>query len=116
MTSPQMSLGALFSAIRKVAVPRVLESGFRVIVNSGSDAEQTVQHLRARDGRSGHEPRDGQLLSGFVTWATESCHLRSGGRDRTSRHGNDADRPPEPLASLSRRRVQAEGLRGCVQA
>lgn len=40
------TLGAIFSAIRKVASAKgVLESGFRVIVNSGSDAEQTVQHL-----------------------------------------------------------------------
>jgi histidine triad (HIT) family protein len=43
---PSEVLGAIFSAVRKVALAKgVLESGFRVIVNSGSDAEQTVQHL-----------------------------------------------------------------------
>jgi histidine triad (HIT) family protein len=43
---PAHVLGAIFSAVRKVALAKgVLESGFRVIVNSGPDAEQTVQHL-----------------------------------------------------------------------
>jgi histidine triad (HIT) family protein len=43
---PSDVLGAVFSAVYKVALAKgVLESGFRVIVNSGSDAEQTVQHL-----------------------------------------------------------------------
>lgn len=43
--SPEL-LGALFSAVPKVAaVKGVAESGYRVIVNCGPDANQTVPHL-----------------------------------------------------------------------
>jgi histidine triad (HIT) family protein len=40
------TLGALFSAVHTVArVKGVDRSGYRVIVNTGPDAQQTVQHL-----------------------------------------------------------------------
>jgi histidine triad (HIT) family protein len=43
---PPDVLGALFSAVRKVAsIKGVAESGYRVLVNNGPDANQTVQHL-----------------------------------------------------------------------
>lgn len=39
-------MAALFSAVPKVARAKgVAERGYRVIVNSGSDANQTVKHL-----------------------------------------------------------------------
>lgn len=43
---PAEELAAIFSAIPKVAaVKGIAESGYRVIVNSGPDANQTVLHL-----------------------------------------------------------------------
>jgi histidine triad (HIT) family protein len=43
---PTETLGAIFSAVHEVAIIKgVAESGFRVIVNNGSDAQQTVGHL-----------------------------------------------------------------------
>jgi histidine triad (HIT) family protein len=39
-------LGAIFSAVREVArIKGVAQSGYRVIVNNGRDANQTVPHL-----------------------------------------------------------------------
>lgn len=52
--SPEV-LGAIFSAVPKVAgVKGVAESGYRVIVNNGPDANQTVKHLHVHilGGRS----------------------------------------------------------------
>lgn len=43
---PAEQLAALFSAVAKVAhVKGVAESGYRIIVNTGADANQTVRHL-----------------------------------------------------------------------
>jgi len=43
---PTSLLGELFAAARDVArIKGVAESGYRVIVNNGPDAGQTVQHL-----------------------------------------------------------------------
>jgi histidine triad (HIT) family protein len=43
---PASVLGAVFSAVAEVArLKGVAESGYRVIVNNGPDANQTVQHL-----------------------------------------------------------------------
>lgn len=43
---PPEMLGAVFSAVREVArIKGISQSGFRVIVNSGHDANQTVPHL-----------------------------------------------------------------------
>jgi len=43
---PQEMIATIFSAVPKVAaIKGVVESGYRVIVNSGRDANQTVQHL-----------------------------------------------------------------------
>lgn len=51
-------LGALFSAVAQVArIKGVAETGYRVIVNNGADANQTVGHLHVHimGGRSmGH--------------------------------------------------------------
>lgn len=43
---PPDTLGAVFSAVHEVAsIKGIVQSGFRVIVNSGRDANQTVPHL-----------------------------------------------------------------------
>ena len=43
---PRETLAAVFLAVPKVAqLKGVAESGYRVIVNNGPDANQTVQHL-----------------------------------------------------------------------
>ena len=43
---PVETLGAVFAAVVKVArIKGVAVSGYRVIVNNGPDANQTVQHL-----------------------------------------------------------------------
>ena len=43
---PQAVLGAVFSAVAEVArIKGVDRTGYRVIVNNGSDANQTVKHL-----------------------------------------------------------------------
>jgi len=43
---PLGSLAALFTAAREVArIKDIADSGYRVIVNNGRDANQTVQHL-----------------------------------------------------------------------
>jgi len=43
---PPDMIATIFSAVPKIAaVKGVVESGYRVIVNSGRDANQTVQHL-----------------------------------------------------------------------
>ena len=43
---PPETLGALFSAVPRVAqIKGVSESGYRVIVNNGADANQTVKHV-----------------------------------------------------------------------
>ncbi len=43
---PEELLGKLFAAVSRVAqLKGIEESGYRVIVNSGADASQTVHHL-----------------------------------------------------------------------
>lgn len=43
---PAEELGKLFSAVKKVAEAKgIAESGFRVIVNNGDDAQQVVRHV-----------------------------------------------------------------------
>lgn len=60
------TLGAICSAIPEVArVKGVVESGYRVIVNNGEDANQTVKHLHVHvmGGRS--------MAHGMVLFADE---------------------------------------------
>jgi len=43
---PDDDLAAIFSAVKRVAeIKGVADSGYRTIVNSGPDSNQTVQHL-----------------------------------------------------------------------
>jgi histidine triad (HIT) family protein len=56
-------LGALFSAVHEVARRKgVAESGYRVIVNNGPDANQTVQHLHV------HLMGGREMAHGMVTF------------------------------------------------
>ena len=44
--APDAEMGALFNSVKKVAeIKGVAESGFRTLVNTGDDAQQTVHHL-----------------------------------------------------------------------
>jgi histidine triad (HIT) family protein len=49
LTSPEAAdgkvLGAVFSAIQKLAKEMQLENGFRVVANCGPEAGQTVYHI-----------------------------------------------------------------------
>lgn len=57
-------MAALFSAVAKIAAAKgILDRGYRVIVNNGADANQTVQHLHVHvmGGRS--------MAHGMVTFA-----------------------------------------------
>ena len=43
---PVDEMGVLFNAVKKVAeIKGIADSGFRVIVNTGDDAQQTVHHI-----------------------------------------------------------------------
>jgi histidine triad (HIT) family protein len=64
---PVSVLGAVFSAVAKVArIKGVAESGYRVIVNNGPDANQTVQHLHV------HVMGGRPMSHGMVNFARES--------------------------------------------
>lgn len=61
---PAPELAAIFSAVKRVAeVKGVKESGYRAIVNSGPDSNQTVKHLHVHV--MGGQP----LAHGMVTFA-----------------------------------------------
>lgn len=64
---PESVLGALFSAVGQVArIKGVAESGYRVIVNNGPDANQTVQHLHV------HVMGGRPMSHGMVNYLQES--------------------------------------------
>ena len=43
---PEQVLGRLFAAVKKVAKAKgIAESGFRIVVNNGEDAQQVVRHI-----------------------------------------------------------------------
>lgn len=63
---PGAALEAVFSAIPQVAaLKNVTESGYRVIVNNGRDANQTVGHLHV------HVMGGRQMSHGMVTFDGE---------------------------------------------
>ena len=64
---PADVLAALFSAVAEVArIKGIAESGYRVIVNNGPDANQTVQHLHVHI-LGGHS-----MSHGMVAFAQEA--------------------------------------------
>lgn len=63
---PDTVLAALFAAVPRVAEAKGLaDSGYRVIVNSGRDAAQTVQHLHV------HVLGGAPMAHGMVRFAEE---------------------------------------------
>ena len=63
---PADVLAAVFSAVRRVAtIKGVADSGYRVIVNSGPDANQTVPHLHVHILGGRH------MTHGMVNFAAE---------------------------------------------
>lgn len=59
-------VAAVFSAVPEVAkIKGVAESGYRVIVNNGPDANQTVQHLHV------HVMGGREMAHGMVTFMDE---------------------------------------------
>jgi histidine triad (HIT) family protein len=63
---PAETLAALFEAVPRVAQAKgVSESGYRVIVNNGADANQTVRHLHI------HVMGGRAMEHGMVTFVAE---------------------------------------------
>jgi histidine triad (HIT) family protein len=60
------TLGALFSAVDEVArIKGIRESGYRTIVNTGKDANQTVAHLHV------HVMGGREMAHGMITFTGE---------------------------------------------
>lgn len=55
---PEDVLGKLFGSVRKVAELKGLtERGYRILINTGDDASQSVRHLHVHILGGGHMPR-----------------------------------------------------------
>ena len=55
---PEDVLGKLFGTVRKVAEAKGLtERGYRILINTGDDASQSVRHLHVHILGGGHMPR-----------------------------------------------------------
>ena len=64
---PGHTLAAIFEAVREVArIKGVEQTGYRVIVNNGPDANQTVEHLHV------HVMGGVRMSHGMVNLASES--------------------------------------------
>ena len=54
---PEETLGHVFAAVRKVADIKGLTNGYRLMVNTGEDASQSVQHFHVHMLGGGWMPR-----------------------------------------------------------
>ena len=54
---PEETLGHLFAAVKEVAAIKGLENGYRLMVNTGEDASQSVKHLHVHLLGGGWMPR-----------------------------------------------------------
>ena len=54
---PEETLGHLFAAVREVAQIKGLDNGYRLMVNTGDDASQSVRHLHVHVLGGGWMPR-----------------------------------------------------------
>ena len=54
---PEETLGHLFAAVREVARIKGLDNGYRLMVNTGDDASQSVRHLHVHVLGGGWMPR-----------------------------------------------------------
>ncbi len=54
---PEETLGKVFGAVKKVAEIKGLDNGYRLLVNTGEDASQSVKHLHVHLLGGGFMPR-----------------------------------------------------------
>ena len=70
---PAETLGHVFSAVQKVAeIKGLTERGFRLLVNTGEDASQSVKHLHVHVLGGGWMPRPNDQDWGPASLATPS--------------------------------------------
>ena len=72
---PEETLGHVFGAVRKVADIKGLKNGYRLMVNTGEDASQSVQHFHVHMLGGGWMPRPNDQDWGPN--ATNVAHLNS---------------------------------------
>ena len=71
---PEETLGHVFGAVRKVAEIKGLKNGYRLMVNTGEDASQSVQHFHVHMLGGGWMPRPNDQVWGPN--ATNVAHLK----------------------------------------
>lgn len=71
---PEETLGHVFGAVRKVAEIKGLKNGYRLMVNTGEDASQSVQHFHVHMLGGGWMPRPNDQDWGPN--ATSVAHLK----------------------------------------
>mgnify|MGYP002621596569 CR=1 FL=1 len=71
---PEETLGHVFGAVRKVAQIKGLKNGYRLMVNTGEDASQSVQHFHVHMLGGGWMPRPNDQDWGPN--ATNVAHLK----------------------------------------
>ena len=71
---PEETLGHVFGAVRKVAEIKGLKNGYRLMVNTGEDASQSVQHFHVHMLGGGWMPRPNDQDWGPK--ATNVAHLK----------------------------------------
>ncbi len=71
---PEETLGHVFAAVRKVADIKGLTNGYRLMVNTGEDASQSVQHFHVHMLGGGWMPRPNDQDWGPN--ATNVAHLK----------------------------------------
>ena len=54
---PPATLGHCFSVVKTIAAQEKLTNGFRILVNTGDDASQSVKHFHIHILGGGHMPR-----------------------------------------------------------
>ena len=71
---PEETLGHVFGVVRKVAEIKGLKNGYRLMVNTGEDASQSVQHFHVHMLGGGWMPRPNDQDWGPS--ATNVAHLK----------------------------------------
>lgn len=54
---PDETLAHVFQTVKKIAEIKGLDNGFRILVNTGDDASQSVKHFHVHILGGGHMPR-----------------------------------------------------------
>ncbi len=72
---PEETLGHVFGAVRKVAeIKGLTERGYRLLVNTGEDASQSVKHLHVHLLGGGHMPRPNDQDWGTAATNADQIH------------------------------------------